>query len=137
MRLLGALTRFDDHLLLEETLERALTSEVRVQDAVLLVVSLANNLKGRDLAWDFVKRYWTEFDRRYGKGGFAITRLVGIGGNFASAARHDDVRDFFERHPAPSAARTVQQTLERIRLNERWLELNKQSVASWLADRSS
>lgn len=137
MRLLGALTRFDDHLLLEETLERALTSEVRVQDAVLLVVSLANNLKGRDLAWDFVKRNWTEFDRRYGKGGFAITRLVGIGGNFASAARHDDVRDFFERHPAPSAARTVQQTLERIRLNERWLELNKQSVASWLADRSS
>ena len=71
------------------------------------------------------------------EGGFAITRLVGIGGNFASAARHDDVRDFFERHPAPSAARTVQQTLERIRLNARWLELNKQSGASWVADRSS
>ena len=135
MRLLGALTRFEDEALLAETLERSLTDEVRIQDAVLVIVSLAGNLKGRDLAWEFIKSNWGELDRRYGAGGFAIARLVSVGGGFTTAARRDDVRDFFESNPAPSAARAVRQTLERIELNARWLELNRGETAAWLSER--
>ena len=135
MRLLGALTRFEDEALLAETLERSLTDEVRIQDAVLVIVSLAGNLKGRDLAWEFIKSNWGELDRRYGAGGFAIARLVSVGGGFTTAARHDDVRDFFGSNPAPSAARAVRQTLERIELNARWLELNRGETAAWLSER--
>ena len=86
MRLLGALTRFEDEALLTETLERSLTDAVRIQDAVLVIVSLAGNLKGRDLAWEFIKSNWGELDRRYGAGGFAIARLVSVGGGFTTAA---------------------------------------------------
>ena len=135
MRLLGALTRFQSRELLSDMLERSMSDEVRSQDTVLVVVSLAGNRYGKDLAWEFIKEKWEEFDRRYGRGGFAIMRLVGITGSFTDPERAKDVEEFFNSHPAPSAARTIQQSLERIRLNATWLDRNRQAVAGWLAAR--
>ncbi len=136
MRLLGALTRFESRELLHDVLERSLSPDVRSQDTVLLVVALAGNRNGRELAWEFVKENWEEFDRRYGRGGFAIMRLVSITGAFTTPERAREVEDFFSAHPAPSAERTIQQSLERIRLNARWLELNRQDVGDWLSARA-
>ena len=85
-----------------------------------------------DLAWDFVKENWAEFDRRYGKGGFMIMRLVSITETFTTLERADEVESFFEANPVAGAQRTVQQALESIRLNARWLELNSDPVAAWL-----
>ncbi len=135
MRLLGALTRFQSRELLSDMLERSMSDEVRSQDTVLVVVSLAGNRYGKDLAWEFIKENWEEFDRRYGRGGFAIMRLVGITGSFTDPDRAKDVEEFFNSHPAPSAERTIQQSLERIRLNATWLERNRQGIAGWLGAR--
>ena len=132
MRFLGALTRFKDHALLEDLLRRSLGDEVRSQDAMAVIVQTAGNRHGRDLAWRFLQDNWSELDRRYGKGGFAIMRLVGITGGFTTMERHDEVQAFFEAHPAPSAARTIQQSLERIRLNTAWLGQNRTVVGDWL-----
>ena len=107
--------------------------EVRSQDAMPVIVQTANNKDGRDLAWQFLQDNWAELDRRYGKGGFAIMRIVGISGGFTSMDRHDEVERFFEEHPTPSAARTIQQSLERIRLNARWLDVNREPIGEWLA----
>jgi puromycin-sensitive aminopeptidase len=135
VRILGALTRFSDKALLEDLLERSMGDEVRSQDTMIVVVQAAGNKDGRDLTWQFIKDNWVEFDRRYGKGGFAIMRIVGITGGFTSMDRHDEVERFFEKHPTPSAARTIQQSLERIRLSVRWLELNRDAVGGWLTSR--
>jgi puromycin-sensitive aminopeptidase len=135
VRILGALTRFSDRDLLQELLERSLTNEVRSQDTMIVVVQAAGSKDGRDITWQFVKDNWAEFDRRYGKGGFAIMRIVGLTGGFTTMDRYDEVERFFEEHPTPSAARTIQQSLERIRLNARWLELNVDTVGAWLASR--
>jgi len=136
VRLLYALARFREKRLLSETLSRSLTAAVRSQDTVPVVSAVAANRYGRDLAWQFVKDNWAEFDRRYGTGGFAITRLVAITGGFTTADRLQDVDEFFKGHPTPSAARTIQQSLERIRLNIKWLERNSAELESWLAPRA-
>lgn len=136
MRILGSLTRTRDKTLLSDLLERSLSEEVRAQDTPMVVVQAANNNEGRELAWEFIKEHWSEFDRRYGKGGFSIMRIVGVAGGFASLEREAEVKEFFETHPAPSATRTIQQALESIRLNTKWLELNLDSVGSWLASRT-
>ena len=132
-RYLGGLTRFQDKRLLETTLMRAIGPEVRVQDGVLVMGGVAGNQHGRDLAWSFMKENWKEIDRRYGSGGFAITRLVAVTGAFTSMERHEDVERFFKDNPTPSAARTIRQSLERIRLNAAWLKKNRAGVAKWLA----
>lgn len=133
IRLLMALTRFSDLELLRESLERSLSSDVRSQDTIFVVTGVAGNLHGRDLAWSFVKDNWGEFDRRYGSGGFGLMRLVSICGNFTSQENLDDVESFFADHPAPAAERTIRQALERVRLNIRWLERNREEVAGWIS----
>ncbi len=135
IRLLGALTRFQQPELLQETLDRSLSSDVRAQDSVLIITALAGNRHGRDLAWEFIQANWAEMDRRYGRGGFAIMRLVGTTGAFTTMDRADEVERFFKANPASSAQRTIQQSLERIRLNVKWLELNRSGLQDWASAR--
>ena len=132
VRLLGALTRFHQRELLTETLERSLSSDVRSQDTVMVVTSVAMNPLGRASAWEFVKEHWAEFDRRYGRGGFGLMRLVAIPGGFSTQERLEDVDRFFRDHPVPAAERTVRQSLEQIRLNRKWLERNGADIGAWL-----
>ncbi|MFH1141484.1 MAG: M1 family metallopeptidase [Chloroflexota bacterium] len=133
-RLHGAMARFTQRSLLEQTLEMSLSPEVRPQDTVALVGAVASNpYGGTALAWEYVKANWPEFNRRYGAGGFAMMRLVGITGGFTTGAARRDVDEFFESHPTPAATRTIQQSLERIGLNVRWLERNRADLARWLA----
>jgi puromycin-sensitive aminopeptidase len=132
MRLLMALTRFQQPDLLTKTLEQSLSSRVRTQDTIMVVAGVAANPKGRNTAWEFVKSNWPEFDRRYGGGGFGLMRLVSICSHFNSEENMADVDNFFAEHPAPAADRTIQQALERVSLNIKWLEQNRQELTTWL-----
>ncbi len=135
LRLLTAVTRPKTEELLQRSLDRSLLEEeVRIQDAVIMVVGVGANRHGRDLAWDFLRANWEEFDRRYSKGGFALGRLVSITDAFTTPERAEEVEAFFKAHPAPAAKRRIRQSLERIRLNGHWLERNREDLADWLSD---
>ncbi len=133
IRLLMSLTRFQQPELLNSTLADSLSAKVRSQDSITLVAGVAANPKGRDLAWEFVKDNWAEFDRRYGGGGFGLMRLVSICSHFNSQEKADEVDSFFAEHRAPAAERTIRQALERVRLNIKWLEQNRQELTDWFA----
>ena len=135
VRLLVALSRFERADLLQETLERSLSPEVRTHDTINAVVSAGAARTGRGLAWEFLKANWDEFDRRYGKGGFGLMRLVSITSAFTTLDHHQEVEGFFADHPAPAAERSIRQSLERIRLNAAWLERNGDELAAWFGER--
>lgn len=130
VRLLMSLARFRNRQLLERTVQMSLSTEVQPQDTVTLVGAVASNqYGGREVAWEYVKSNWEEFDRRYGSGGFAMMRLVAITGGFTTLEAKNDVEEFFRKHPTPAATRTIQQSLERIELNIRWLNGNREDLA--------
>ena len=131
IRLLLAMSRFQDVGLLNDTLENSLSSRVRSQDTITVVASVAANPKGRQPAWQFVKNNWAEFDRRYGGGGFGLMRLVSICNSFTTDEQRADVENFFTENPAPAAERTIRQALERMNLNIRWLEMNRPALNAW------
>ena len=133
LRLLLALARFSQPELLRETLARSLSSDVLVQDTVSLVGAVAANNAGREPAWEFVKSNWQEFERRYGRGGFALTRLASITRGFASQDALADVERFWAAHPTPAADLAIKQSLEQVRLNIAWLERNRDDLARWSA----
>jgi puromycin-sensitive aminopeptidase len=135
IRLLGALSRFSSKDLLYDLLKQSMTDAVRSQDTVLVIGAVAGNQSGRDLCWDFIRTNWEELDRRYGRGGFAIMRLVSITGGFTTMERYNEVESFFKDNPAQSATRTIQQCLERIRLNSALLEKNRSDIGKWLSDK--
>ena len=130
-RLLAALSRFEQAELLEESLERSLSGDVRVHDTISVVAGVAANRRGRDLAWEFLRANWSEFDRRYGEGGFALMRLMSITSGFTTQEKREEVERFFRDHPAPAGERTIRQSLERIQLNSAWLERNRRDLADW------
>ena len=131
IRLLMSLARFQQEDLLRETLDRSLSDDVRLQDTIFVVSAVAANNRGRNIAWDFLKEQWDEFDRRYGSGGFGLMRLVAITNSFTSNEKRDDVASFFEEHPTPAAERTIRQALERIALNVAWLERNREELGRY------
>ena len=132
VRFLASLGKFQSAELLTETLERSLSSEVRIHNTVPMVASVATNRYGMDLAWEFVKKNWDEFNRRYGEGGFTLMHLVSITSRFTSMEKYEDVKQFFSDNPSPAADRTIKQALERISLNSAWIERNRQELDSWL-----
>ena len=131
IRLLLAMSRFQNVDLLNDTLQNSLSGRVRSQDTITVVAGVAANPKGRLPAWEFVKNNWGEFDRRYGGGGFGLMRLVSIVNSFTTDEQRADVEKFFTDNPAPAAERTIRQALERMSLNIRWLELNGPALNAW------
>lgn len=67
------------------------------------------------------------------QGGFLLARLVKFTTeNFASEDKAQEVEEFFGKHKFPGTERTVQQSLETIRLNEAWLKRDESSIRAFL-----
>jgi aminopeptidase N len=136
LRLYASLCRVENNNLFNKTLELSISDEIRSQDTVsLLSLMSINRNNGAELTWDFIKSNWAFLDERYGSGGFAMMRLVGITGNLLTRSDYDDVEDFFQKHPIESALRTLKQSLERIDANISWLEYHIDEIESLLNSR--
>ncbi|XP_073947125.1 puromycin-sensitive aminopeptidase [Choristoneura fumiferana] len=131
-RISRALGAVRDPQLLNKVLEFAVSDEVRAQDTVFVIVSVAVSRNGRDLAWQFFKDHWQEFMDRY-QGGFLLARLVkSTTENFASESAAQEIEEFFRAHQSPGTERSVQQALETVRLNAAWLRRDLASTTTYL-----
>jgi aminopeptidase N/puromycin-sensitive aminopeptidase len=129
---LRALNSFIDPKLIELNLNRALSSEVRSQDAVGVISSIMDLPAGGALAWDFTKRHWNEISKI--SGGFAGASLVNAASTFCSAEQSEQVEEFFTAHKVPSAERGLQQSLESIHNCTDLKSQQEPRLAQWLSD---
>lgn len=107
---------------------------MRAQDSVFVIVAVAINPKGRDMAWDFFKENNKQLLERY-QGGFLLSRLIKyLIENFASEERAKEVEEFFQVNQIPGCERTVSQAVETIRLNAAWLQRDREQLALFLRD---
>ncbi|KAH8303799.1 hypothetical protein KR018_006010 [Drosophila ironensis] len=133
-RISRALGCTNDVKLLRRVIDFAMSGEVRSQDSVFVIVAVAMNPRGRDMAWEFFKEKNKLLLERY-QGGFLLSRLVKyLIENFASEERAREVEAFFEANHVPGCERTVSQAVETIRLNAAWLNRDRQNLAAFLQD---
>ena len=131
-RILRAFGSIRDEKLLSKALEFAMSDEVRAQDTVFAIIAVAMSYKGRVLAWEFYKKHWKSLCERYDSGAL-MTRLVkNTTENFVTYKDAKDVEEFFKEHPTPGSERTVQQSIETIKLNAAWLERDQASIQEYL-----
>lgn len=136
VRILQSLGAVGEEQLLRRVLTFAMSEHVRAQDTVFVLGGACRSVMGREMVWQFVKDNWAEFHQRY-QGGFLLARLVKFSTeDFVSEEKVKDISDFFQAHPAPAAERTIQQSLENIRLNEAQLKRDSEAVKAYLASRS-
>jgi aminopeptidase N len=133
--ILFTLPRFDDPKLLQQTLDYAVSPDVRSQDALGLIARVMNNPAGENLAWDFVREHWPAIEKSGGP--FASAEIIGATNSFCSANMRDEVTAFYSAHKIEAAERTYRQSIERI---NNCIDLKSQQepqLASWLGQQGS
>ena len=113
-RYLFSLATFQQKALLERTLARTISGDIRTQDAPFLVSAVLGNVYGRELAWDFVKVNWEKMDQLFPKQG--LRRMCGGIVNLATPALERDVRDFFTTRQIDLGGKTLEQYLEQLKI---------------------
>ncbi|KAI1303651.1 Puromycin-sensitive aminopeptidase [Halotydeus destructor] len=136
-RIARALGAVKDAAKIEKVLDFAMSEEVRSQDTVFVIISVAMTTNGRELAWQFFQKNKEIFKKRY-EGGFLISRLVKyLTENFASEDRAVEVESFFASNVFPGTERTVQQSLETIRLHSDWLSREASNIKTFIIKANS
>ncbi|XP_065074613.1 puromycin-sensitive aminopeptidase [Ochlerotatus camptorhynchus] len=128
-RALGSISNVD---ILRKVIAFAMSDEVRAQDSVFVIVSVAINPKGRDMTWNYFKENWKILLDRY-EGGFLLSRLIKyLTENFSTEERALEVEQFFKEHEFPGTERTVSQSIETIRLNVAWVKRDLDGITAYL-----
>jgi hypothetical protein len=112
-RYLYALADFSDPALVDRGLELALSPNLRSQDTALYLSRFLGNPEINARVWAFVKAHWAALAPKVTIFG-GDTNVTSALGSFCDAGTRDDVKAFFAAHPLPAAARTLNQTIERI-----------------------
>lgn len=122
-----------------EVIKRALNltlncDEVKSQDYMNIFKSVGLNHFGRRYCWEFLKANWNYFHNRYSSGSFSLLcRIVAFATqNFSSFSQAQDVQEFFSDKKVDSIDRTINQSLEKIRINSTWLQSNDKSLTEYI-----
>ncbi|MGE3271452.1 MAG: M1 family metallopeptidase [Chloroflexota bacterium] len=128
-RYLFALGSFPDRALLQKTLDASITSEVRTQNAPFLIGSLMTNLEGGDLAWKFVKEHWDEMVARF-PDNTHVRMLAGITA-LSTPALASEIEEFFSVPRVRQGQKTLDQHIERLRINLAFRQREGDKLASY------
>ncbi len=115
IRMLYALAEFDDAELMRRTCELAFSGEVKTQNAPFLLNRCIANRHHGELAWSIVRQHWQEANEKFPVN--TIVRMVDSVKMLTSDVAEADVQSFFGEHEIPQAVLTLQQVLERQRVN--------------------
>jgi puromycin-sensitive aminopeptidase len=115
LRFLYALADFPTAEQMQRTLEFAWSGEVKTQNAPFLLNRCISNRWHGQLAWQSVSRHWAEANERFPDN--TIVRMIDPVKLLTKPEVAADVQSFFAEHPIPQASKTLDQILERHRIN--------------------
>ena len=121
LRFLGAMCGFQDKKLLRKSLDFSQTPEVRSQNMQLPIMKVAGNPYGDLVLWPWLKKNWKNINKKVGHGNPLFNRIVASITAVADDTMEKEIKIFFKNNPTPGTERTQTQTLERIRINSKFL----------------
>jgi len=132
---LYTLSEFRDPALLHRTLDLAISSDVRSQDAVRLITAVMRNPAGEKLAWNFIQSHWEAITKSGDPS--ADAEVVDSARAFCDAGMLDQALQFFSAHKIEGAERTYKQSIERIHNCVDLKSLQQPQLATWLGQHGS
>lgn len=113
-------------------------NKIRKQDAISTIQSIAHNVVGMPLAWNFVRARWSYIFQQYGKGSFSFANLVsGITKRFSTEFELQELQQFKEDNlhvGFGSGTLALEQAIEKTMANIKWMAENKEQVLRWLTE---
>ncbi|CAH6778675.1 Trhde [Phodopus roborovskii] len=131
--LLEALTCSDDRNLLNRLLNLSLNSEVVLdQDAIDVIIHVARNPHGRDLAWKFFRDKWKILNTRYGEALFMNSKLIsGVTEFLNTEGELKELKNFMKTYDGVASA-SFSRAVETVEANVRWKRLYQDELFQWL-----
>uniref|UniRef100_A0A8C0Y1X0 Aminopeptidase n=1 Tax=Cyprinus carpio carpio TaxID=630221 RepID=A0A8C0Y1X0_CYPCA len=115
---------------------KCLVGEVmKTQDLPYVVTSVSKNPKAYKHSWDFLKANWDALIKKFDLGSHSIAHMVvGVTNQYSTREMLAEVRSFFSSLRAETGAelRCIQQALENIEENIRWMDKNLPLLKAWL-----
>jgi puromycin-sensitive aminopeptidase len=115
LRYMFSLAEFPTEEQIRRTIDLALSGEVKSQDAPFLLNRCIANRWHGPMAWEIVRRQWPELLDKFPNN--THVRMVGSITTLTTPHVVADVQSFFAEHPIPQATKTLEQLLERQRVN--------------------
>ncbi|XP_010839339.1 PREDICTED: aminopeptidase N [Bison bison bison] len=113
---------------------------IRKQDATSTITSIASNVIGQSLAWDFIRSNWKKLFEDYGGGSFSFSNLIqGVTRRFSTEFELQQLEEFKENNMDVgfgSGTRALEQALEKTKANINWVKENKEVVLNWFKEHS-
>jgi puromycin-sensitive aminopeptidase len=128
LRHLYSLADFDDEALVLRTCEYAMSDAVKSQNAPFLIRLAIGNRNHGAAAWNFMRDHWDEANTRLPAN--TIVRMVETVSLLDTPALVDEVASFFADNPIDQAVKTLEQILERQRVNAALREREGQKFAN-------
>lgn len=128
--LLMALGQFKDTKLLSRVLDFSLSKNVRMQDLVIIIPSVASNPYSQVVLLPWVKKNWKKLEA-YQKSGKLFIRLIeAIIGSCINRDKKEELKKFFAKHPVKYKM-TLERSFERVERNISWLERNREVLSRY------
>ncbi|MEO7370763.1 MAG: M1 family metallopeptidase, partial [Ilumatobacteraceae bacterium] len=115
LRYMFALAEFPEEAQIRRTIDLALSGDVKTQDAPFLLNRCIANRQNGEMSWAIVRKLWPDLLERFPNN--TIVRMVGSITTLTTPHLVADVQGFFSEHPIPQATKTLEQLLERQRVN--------------------
>jgi puromycin-sensitive aminopeptidase len=131
LRYLYGLAGFPQSELADRTMAMTLSGDIRTQNAPFVLLLLLANREVNEQTWEFVKGEWDTILERFPDN--SISRFLGGITNLTTPELAADVAAFLGSHPVPQGSRTVEQHLERQRVNTALRAREAEAVGAHLA----
>ncbi len=130
LRYLYALAAFPKAEQIERAVALAFSGDVRTQNAPFLLNRCIANRDHGVVAWQLLRRQWDLANEKFP--GNTIVRMIDSVKLLTAPAVVADVQSFFSEHPIPQATKTLDQVLERQRVNAALLAREAQRLTDLL-----
>ena len=128
---LASLTQFNNSEKISFLLTQLLTNEIRKHDIASVMIGIANNKIGQELSWNFLKENWNKIIELCGDG-FQVNYIVTLPSRFQTKNSLQEVSNFYKENPLSAASMSIEQTLERIQNNIKWIDTNLENFKKYL-----
>lgn len=130
-----ALSTSQDQEKLQWLLDQSFKGDIiKTQEFPHILTLIGRNRVGYPLAWKFLRENWNKIVQKFELGSTSIAHMVlGTTNHFSTKARLEEVKGFFSSlKENGSQLRCVQQTIETIEENIRWMDKNFEKIRIWL-----
>lgn len=130
---LGAMTATQVPELYQDAMEFLVSPHVAIQDIHIGAKSFASNPVARQPFWQFIKKRWSEIERKLTANKVVLNRFLSLGlEGFTDVETADDIVSFFADKDQSGFDRGLKVVLDTVRTNAAYRSSDEGSTLEWL-----